>query len=77
MPEDKIYNIGFIGAFDSSRRNVRAKNSREAKEHFQKVYGGNIGYIIARHHDVVSLNDHRHNIDWWDADNGREMVQNA
>ena len=73
MKEIKVYNIGFIGAFDSSRRNVRAYTAKEAKEHFAKVFGGSAGYIIARHHDVISLNDHRHCIDWYDADNGKEM----
>ena len=75
MPEMKVYNIGFIGAFDSSRRNVRAYTAKEAKEHFSNTFGGDIGYIIAKKHDVISLNDHRHCIDWYDADNHKEMIK--
>ena len=72
--EYKIYNTGFVGAFDSTRRNVKAYTSREAKEYFQKVYGGNAGHIICKKHDVISLNDSRHCIDWYDAENGKEMI---
>lgn len=71
--EIKIYNIGFIGCFDSSRRNVRAYTAKEAKEYFCTIFGGSLGYVVAKHHDVVSLNDHRHSIDWWDAENGKIM----
>ncbi len=71
--EIKVYNVGYIGTFDSSRRNVRAYTAKEAKEHFCAVFGGSLGYVVAKHHDVVSLNDHRHCIDWYDAENGKEM----
>jgi hypothetical protein len=73
--EIQVYNVGFIGAFDSSRRNVRAYTSKEAKEHFRAVFGGSAGYVVCRHHDVVSLNDHRHCIDWYDAESGQEMTK--
>lgn len=74
MKEIEVYNVGFVGSFDSSRRNVRAYTVKEAKHFFCAVFGGIPGYVIVRHHDVVSLNDHRHCIDWYDADNGEEMV---
>ena len=70
--EIKVYNIGFVGAFDSTRRNVRAYSAKEAKGFFCTVFGGSVGYAIARHHDSASLNDHRHCIDWYDAECGRE-----
>ena len=71
-----VYNVGFTGAFDSSRRNVSAHSSKEAKEYFSSVFGGR-GSVICRHHDVVSLNDHRHCIDWYDAENGCERPNQA
>jgi hypothetical protein len=74
--EIKIYNCGYIGAFESSRRNVSAYNSKEAKQYFAAVFGGSVSYVVARHHDVVSLNDHRHCIDWYDAECGREVQPN-
>jgi len=75
MPEMKVYNVGYIGAFTSSRRNVRAYTVKEAKEHFANTFGGSIGYCVAIKHDAISLNDHRHCIDWYDAENGKEMVK--
>ena len=73
--EIKVYNIGFVGAFDSTRRNVRAYSAKEAKGFFCAVFGGSVGYAIARHHDSTSLNDHRHCIDWYDAECGQEAIK--
>ena len=73
LKEIKIYNVGYRGAFDSSRRNVRAYTSKEAKTLFAQTFGGDPARVICRHHDVVSLNDHRHCIDWYDAECGREI----
>lgn len=73
--EIKIYNVGYIGAFDSTRRNVRAYTAKEAKEYFAKTFGGSVTYCIAKKHDVVSLNDFRHSVDWWDAENGKVMCE--
>ena len=72
--ETKVYNIGFVGAFDSTRRNVRAYSAKEAKSLFCAVFGGPVGYAIARHHDATSLNDRRHCIDWYDADRPAELI---
>jgi len=74
--EIKVYNVGYRGVFESTRRNVRAYSAKEAKEYFYAVFGGSIAYVIARHHDVVSLNDHRHCIDWYDAECGKEVQPN-
>ena len=53
-----IYNIGFIGAFDSTRINVVAGSVKEAKKIFADYHGIVVSrQIIARKHDVISLNE--------------------
>lgn len=70
--EIKIYNCGYNGGFESSRRNVRAYNSEEAKQYFAAVFGGDPARVVARHHDVISLNDRRRMITEYDAEHWRE-----
>jgi len=55
----KVYNIGVIGAFDATRKNVVAKNCKEAKQKYADFHNVVLSaYIVARKHDTVSLNDH-------------------
>ena len=58
--DKKIYNVGIIGNFEGTRRKVEARSMKEAKKIFADYVGVNVSsYIVARAHDVVSLNDHR------------------
>lgn len=53
-----LYNIGFIGAFDSSRMNVKAGSIKEAKRIFARYHGIDTTVnIVAKKHNVTSLNE--------------------
>lgn len=54
-----IYNIGFIQNFETTRKNVVARTVKEAKMKFAASNNVSMSsYIVAKKHDVVSLNDH-------------------